>query len=783
MTITSTQNRVTYAGNGAPGVPGTTVFAVPFRFLAPGDLVVLVRVDATGVDTTKTLDSDYSVAGEGAATGGTVTFLIEDGEPQTGETLIVYGNPAMTQLVDYISGGTFPAESHEEALDRLTLQSTRTREIATRSLALTEGSTDGSGEYNANSNRISGMSAPTADTDATTKTYVDALVNTTIGPIPSGDAYVTATGSVTSRKLADRWGEVKNVKDFGVVANGVADDTAPINAAFTAATAAGGATVLIPAGSYAVGTLLVPSDCKVDFEPGVILVANATRVSADQPVIKVSNASRVEINGNGVIIRYPGTAGPIGIRYGVRLFGGTDVTIQGVRVENVPGDGFTLSPASTAIADQGVRVVFRDCVAYECYRNGWSIWTAKEVTLERCTGDRTGMHSAMGGTDPKAGFDFELHDFAGQEGVVFEGLMVKDCVARNNVNAGFTCFGQAWRTGMPLVNITWDGCLSEGNDQDSLGRYSDTVAAGMGGRVLIKNHTSINPKHNGLAILEWSSAGIPIIVQNLTVRNCNTNGSAGHAYRNALSFYRDTDGSSTHLIGNLHASGVYAYDPNASYAMRRAVYAADLKVGGAGVVNITVQNVQSVWDDATPPSPSVQGATFSTNVTGTNALGFGEAGVVATGDTVSRTLADRFGTGFTTLPAATAIVPISGIHHAITADTGTLTNFSGALDGHVLTLVAHHSMVVSDNFFIYLKNSVQFNMVPKDTLTLIYSQHNGGGYAWHEVSRSTQTAAAAYTATNVSTDRAYDANATTTAELADVLGTLIADLRAQGIVT
>lgn len=39
-----------------------------------------------------------------------------------------------------------------------------------------------------------------------------------------------------------------------------------------------------------------------------------------------------------------------------------------------------------------------------------------------------------------------------------------------------------------------------------------------------------------------------------------------------------------------------------------------------------------------------------------------------------------------------------------------------------------------------------------------------------------------YTATNVTTDRAYDANATTLDELADVLGTLIADLRARGVV-
>jgi len=39
----------------------------------------------------------------------------------------------------------------------------------------------------------------------------------------------------------------------------------------------------------------------------------------------------------------------------------------------------------------------------------------------------------------------------------------------------------------------------------------------------------------------------------------------------------------------------------------------------------------------------------------------------------------------------------------------------------------------------------------------------------------------AYTPTNVTTDRSYDADSTSTAELADVLGTLIADLQAAGI--
>lgn len=41
---------------------------------------------------------------------------------------------------------------------------------------------------------------------------------------------------------------------------------------------------------------------------------------------------------------------------------------------------------------------------------------------------------------------------------------------------------------------------------------------------------------------------------------------------------------------------------------------------------------------------------------------------------------------------------------------------------------------------------------------------------------------AAYTPTNVTPDRAYDADATSTAELGDVLGTLISDLQSLGLI-
>ena len=53
MTVSSTQTRVSYSGNGT-----TTAFAVPFYFLANSDLLVVLRSSA-GVETTQVLNTNF----------------------------------------------------------------------------------------------------------------------------------------------------------------------------------------------------------------------------------------------------------------------------------------------------------------------------------------------------------------------------------------------------------------------------------------------------------------------------------------------------------------------------------------------------------------------------------------------------------------------------------------------------------------------------------------------------------------------------------------------------
>lgn len=127
MTVqTETSRSGPYAGAGTTGP-----FTVGFRFIANAHLRV-IRTTTAGIDSTLTLNTDYTVSGAGGSTG-TVTLT---SALALGEKLTIVRDVPFTQNADYVPGDAFPAESHEDALDLLTMQTQQLAEVADRTLTL-----------------------------------------------------------------------------------------------------------------------------------------------------------------------------------------------------------------------------------------------------------------------------------------------------------------------------------------------------------------------------------------------------------------------------------------------------------------------------------------------------------------------------------------------------------------------------------------------------------------------------------------------------------------------
>ena len=147
MAISSTTTKNSASANGTQHS-----FPYSFKIFADGDLTVIVR-SANGTETVKSLNTDYIVTNAGNANGGNVLFKFNTGNsndahfsssdkrPQSGETVLIRRNLTLTQGTDYVENDPFPAESHENALDRITMIAQQLQEAIDRSLKISRTNT------------------------------------------------------------------------------------------------------------------------------------------------------------------------------------------------------------------------------------------------------------------------------------------------------------------------------------------------------------------------------------------------------------------------------------------------------------------------------------------------------------------------------------------------------------------------------------------------------------------------------------------------------------------
>lgn len=243
MTVSTTTARVSYAGNGS-----TVTFNVGFYFLADSHLKVTLRA-ADGTETVKTLTTDYTVSGAGNPSGGSITLGTA---PASGVTVVVTRNVPQTQLVDYQPNDPFPATTHEQALDQLTMEVQQLQEQVTRAIKLSTTNTMTSTEFTVGAtnraNKVFGF-------DANGELVVSQELGTYRGNWASGTAYqqrdiikdtsnsniyicLTAHTSTGAQPISTNTDSAK----WGLIVDAAAAATSASNAASSASAAATSAT-------------------------------------------------------------------------------------------------------------------------------------------------------------------------------------------------------------------------------------------------------------------------------------------------------------------------------------------------------------------------------------------------------------------------------------------------------------------------------------------------------------------------------------------------------------
>lgn len=327
--------------------------------------------------------------------------------------------------------------------------------------------------------------------------------------------------------VQDSGGQTFNVKSYGAAGNGIADDTSAVTLAINAASAAGGGTVFLPAGTYKVTSSITPLS-------GV----------------------RIQGAGNSTVLAGYGVS--FAILNNIATSGNptTDIEICDLKIDGTNVTAPSYTPFTKGIYIQYTkRLKIHDIYVYNTYATGIGTDYLVDSVISRCVLDSCGVNGiAGGGATGSNGIGIGTGAYA------TESWIIADCVAVNCGNNGIMCEAQN-----PTINSEYMmivNCLSYGNKNG----YLDSGVS----RVLFSNCLTWNNTQNGFYI-DTGDVGSS---QNLNpsevwFSNCKAfnNGSAGN-YDGFI--YNDTlISSQITLASELHFDNcVAAYNTNNGFQIK-----------------------------------------------------------------------------------------------------------------------------------------------------------------------------------------------------------------------
>ena len=511
MTITSRVNRATMDGNGV-----STTLAIDFPFHSVEDLIVIETIIATGAETTKVLNTDYTVGGAQDDAGhfpdgGEITFTTP---PASTVRMVVYRDPPMLQGVVLQETGKIPVKAAiESPLDKLTMIDQRLSERIDRALRLSDGDSLEMGRLPVKGVRASRYLGFDGDGNPTMMQTPTGVVTSLAQLTESLKAALPAAGAAGSlRKVTDdvrgvwmdtgaQWiqitGHVANVKDFGAKGDDATDDTA----AFVSAVAAlpTGGTLYIPPGVYRIdgGNVTIPSYVSVlGAGIGVSILKNTNVAGADLLLFTDSTTSNKELRfGSLKNIELRGNADS---GHGVVVENAYHFCVELVHMTEHGGIGLTFDSHVNGSTYGQNMFVTRSFFLLNLGGGIRLSGSGNIATIDRCSINQNGFYGVYADRHKQLAIkDCELADYyyssavSGNQGIP---VVINGGSAVTVENCSFEANGGQGTTPNAHIKTGWDGDLQSAtlNDVQGLTINGNDFKSTSGAHEGALNHVDLN---------------------------------------------------------------------------------------------------------------------------------------------------------------------------------------------------------------------------------------------------------------------------------------------------
>jgi hypothetical protein len=372
----------------------TTVFGFDFKAMTESEVVV--EIDGVEVS-----DADYTVDLDDVE-GGSVTFAVAP----TGEELIIYGVPSLTQQISFQNTEGYSPAAHDEGLDR----------SAIRDIYLNQRITDEAGVSAA---AVAAEAALRAAGDLNLGNLISWLATATIDP---STGFVPFTPEM-----------------FGAEGDGVTDDYQAFEDMIAVINGAGGGVITMrPHRTYLIDQYAASGNGVDVFEflscVGLVIEGNGSKLdfkgdfdraaATDAGIgIRLKGCEHVrianlELDGNVDLTTNSANASESAKSYGLAIMGCLDVEAVNVNAHHFATDGFAVTHHDDIVVSPGVaraskRITLVNCQGQYNARQGITVGGAYGVTAFNCdfsnSAQYTGTYGVGGniGHSPKTGMDFE----------------------------------------------------------------------------------------------------------------------------------------------------------------------------------------------------------------------------------------------------------------------------------------------------------------------------------------------------------------------------------------